>query len=336
MQSNAKKSADSEVYGCSQAKLPISRELSDPPENAWPTVLLALVGVTTYVATHVAYSQGLAGYGPTGWLISYPTALALWSVSAYVCFTPMHDASHGAIASSKSAYRALNPIVGRLCGLTLCAPFTAFRCLHMRHHKYTNVRGKDPDLWSSAPAIVARYPWLAFMMPLLWISQIWGYIGHYLAIRNERPKQEVQETVLLFILTAFYPLISLVRFGSESYAFWCYGFPGYLAIMFLAMCFDYLPHRPHGTTDIYEGSNLTALTATYKDDGTGKKTVVDYVTSPLTPILLWQNYHIVHHLYPWIPFYRYAKVWYVMEKELLAAKVPIVPLVPLVVPKKNA
>lgn len=28
----------------------------------------------------------------------------------------------------------------------------------------------------------------------------------------------------------------------------------------------------------------------------------------LTLALLWQNYHIVHHLYPSIPFYRYGVV----------------------------
>jgi fatty acid desaturase len=29
----------------------------------------------------------------------------------------------------------------------------------------------------------------------------------------------------------------------------------------------------------------------------------------LTPVLLCQNYHLVHHLYPTVPFYRLLKVW---------------------------
>jgi fatty acid desaturase len=29
----------------------------------------------------------------------------------------------------------------------------------------------------------------------------------------------------------------------------------------------------------------------------------------LTPVLLYQNYHLVHHLYPTVPFYRLLKVW---------------------------
>jgi len=29
----------------------------------------------------------------------------------------------------------------------------------------------------------------------------------------------------------------------------------------------------------------------------------------LTPVLLYQNYHLVHHLYPTVPFYRYISIW---------------------------
>ena len=29
----------------------------------------------------------------------------------------------------------------------------------------------------------------------------------------------------------------------------------------------------------------------------------------MTPALLYQNYHLVHHLHPLIPFYRYIAVW---------------------------
>jgi fatty acid desaturase len=29
----------------------------------------------------------------------------------------------------------------------------------------------------------------------------------------------------------------------------------------------------------------------------------------LTPLLLYQNYHLVHHVYPTVPFYRYLKIW---------------------------
>jgi len=148
---------EKEVYGCSQEKLPISPELSQPPAHAWPTLCLAMFSVSMYIVTHIAYA--------TGWLTSYPTAVVLWSISAYLSFTPMHDAAHGAIASSQSSYRVLlNMLVGRVCGYTLCAPFVAFRYLHLQHHKYTNVPGKDPDLYSSLSPLAMNSSWLAMLV----------------------------------------------------------------------------------------------------------------------------------------------------------------------------
>ena len=38
----------------------------------------------------------------------------------------------------------------------------------------------------------------------------------------------------------------------------------------------------------------------------------------LTPLLLYQNYHLVHHLHPVVPFYRYVAVWRRNEEQYLA------------------
>ncbi len=37
----------------------------------------------------------------------------------------------------------------------------------------------------------------------------------------------------------------------------------------------------------------------------------------LTPLMLYQNYHLVHHLHPVIPFHRYIAVWRRNENEYL-------------------
>lgn len=29
----------------------------------------------------------------------------------------------------------------------------------------------------------------------------------------------------------------------------------------------------------------------------------------VSPLMLYQNYHLVHHLHPTVPFYRYLQVW---------------------------
>ena len=36
----------------------------------------------------------------------------------------------------------------------------------------------------------------------------------------------------------------------------------------------------------------------------------------LTPLLVYQNYHLIHHLYPTVPFYKIHDVWYLKYDEL--------------------
>ena len=35
----------------------------------------------------------------------------------------------------------------------------------------------------------------------------------------------------------------------------------------------------------------------------------------LTPLLVYHNYHLIHHLYPTLPFYKMHKVWHLKYDE---------------------
>jgi beta-carotene hydroxylase len=83
--------------------------------------------------------------------------------------------------------------------------------------------------------------------------------------------------------------------------------PGRIAIFFLALFFDYLPHRPHSHTRKENEYLATSLIALWPS----KKSV-----SLLTWPLLHQNYHNIHHLVPYIPFYMYEEVWEKYKDEL--------------------
>ena len=60
----------------------------------------------------------------------------------------------------------------------------------------------------------------------------------------------------------------------------------------LAWWFDWLPH--HGLEDTQSENRYRA---------TRNRVGMEWL---LTPLLLSQNYHLVHHLHPSIPFYRYV------------------------------
>ena len=91
-------------------------------------------------------------------------------------------------------------------------------------------------------------------------------------------------------------------FGVEL--LWLYILPQRLAVLWLAFAFDYLPH--HG---LHHRPSEDKFKTTRNRVGYERL---------LSPMLLYQNYHLVHHLHPVVPFYRYLKVWRRNEDAYLA------------------
>lgn len=209
------------------------------------------------------------------------------ALGAYLSFTPLHDATHQAVGRA----RWLNAVVGRISAVPLWAPFAAFRFMHLEHHKHTNDPARDPDHYSG------RGP--RWQLPLRWMSQDLHYYALYLRAKRARREQvEVWGTVIASALV----LIGLVMAGYWEYALFGIVLPARLATGFLAFAFDYLPHRPHDVP-----SRVNRFEAT--------------VVRPapwLTPLLVGQNFHLIHHLYPAVPFYRYGVVWRSREADLRA------------------
>ena len=75
--------------------------------------------------------------------------------------------------------------------------------------------------------------------------------------------------------------------------------PTYLAFFLMCLVFMVLPHYPHTGRQDSDPHN-TALMRMGQEGW-------------LTPLLMHQNYHLVHHLYPTVPFYRYRQAWLARE-----------------------
>ena len=74
-----------------------------------------------------------------------------------------------------------------------------------------------------------------------------------------------------------------------------YLIPERVAMFVLAWWFDWLPHH-----DLEDTQRENRCRATRNRVGS------EWI---LTPLLLSQNYHLVHHLHPSVPFYRYVAAW---------------------------
>ena len=105
--------------------------------------------------------------------------------------------------------------------------------------------------------------------------------------------------VVIFLVTAW--LFSL-GYGDLVLYLWIY--PAVFATFFLALSFDLLPHYPHKETSAYKNSYI--------------------FLNPIAGILLiGQNYHLIHHLYPKIPFYNYGLAFKSLEEMLKERGAPI-------------
>lgn len=257
----------------------MNKALLRTPGVAWPTITLAL---------GVSAGWSLAVAGAFLGVLPLPAAAALACACAYFAFTPMHDAAHRAVGRAPW----LNEVVGRLAGLPLLAPFPAFRAMHLRHHKHTNEVGHDPDLWSgSGPRL---------LLPLRWLTQDLHYYARVLRAPRDFSARELTEIVLS--VGAQVGLGALCLSQGQGWTFLVVVLlPARLATAALAFAFDYLPHRPHETPaqeDRYRASHV------FRER---------WLTLPLCG----QNYHLVHHLYPAVPFYRYGAVWFDQREALL-------------------
>jgi beta-carotene hydroxylase len=212
-----------------------------------------------------------------------PLAIALATLAAYAVFTPLHEAAHRSLARP----RLVNEIAGRLASIPLLGPFPAVRYLHLEHHKHTNDPAADPDHYSG------RGP--AWLRPLRWLTQDLHYYATY-AVRR-RPLRERIE-VIATLLVMYGTAIALTAMGHGRAVLLGWLLPARLAVGILAWAFDYLPHRPHVVT-----AREDRYRATHAVPGRW-----------LAIASFGQSLHLVHHLYPGVPFYRYGEVY--REKQL--------------------
>jgi ring-1,2-phenylacetyl-CoA epoxidase subunit PaaE len=258
---------------------------SEPvPDVAWPTLALLAGGLALFAGSSAAAVGGL-------W--PWPISAVLNAAAIYVLFTVAHDASHHSASSSST----LNTWMGRV-AIPFLSPvfgFGAFRFIHMQHHRFTNHDdGRDPDHYTMQGTAWQRLPRFA-TLDLAYLRFYWTRRGQ----RRRREFAEIAVQLALFIALAAW----LIAAGHGVDLALLYLVPQRMAIVFLAWAFDYLPH-----------SRLHHTPAQDRLKTTRNRIGGEWWASP---VMLYQNYHLVHHLHPVVPFYKYLVVWRRNEKSYL-------------------
>lgn len=241
------------------------------PRVAWPTL-----GVFAGACALWLLSLWGAASGRAPASLTVPMA----ALAAYVAFTPLHEAVHRAVSRSP----LLNGAVGRISALLLLSPFPVAKQLHLEHHRFTNDPERDPDVWSG------RGP--TWVLPLRWATQDLHYYWRFLrSLRTEDPRTLLESLVTSGLEVGLFALACAL--GHGGFVLLQVVLPARLAILCLAFSFDYLPHSPYTVTAAQDRYRTTRI----------------FDSALLNVVLLGQSYHLIHHLYPAVPFYRYRALW---------------------------
>jgi ferredoxin-NADP reductase/fatty acid desaturase len=259
---------------------------------------------TVAVPTVVLFAAGLVVWGAATWLYYADLAprwvtIGLHALVTFTMFTVAHESAHH--AAGKLTW--VNETLGRLAVpfVAAYAAFPALRHVHLKHHRNTNEDARhDPDTWASHGS------W--WQLPFRWLTIDAWYARFYLGRALRRPGVEQAETsfVLAVSLAA---TASLTATGHGWDLLVIYLIPQRIGLGLLSWWFAWLPH--HG------------LGATQRRNRYGATRVRVGLEWLVTPMMLCQNYHLVHHLHPAIPFYRYSRAWNNNREAYLEQAVPI-------------
>lgn len=257
----------------------IAQELS--PVVAWPTLTLAVALPSTLL--------GVMALGFTG-------ALPLWvctpilAVVSYAHYTLVHESIHGNVVASPKSLSWVNTAVGWIGALGMGAGWPALQRTHVLHHSHTNTE-RDPDIAVKGTFVQLLGKW-AVMVPM---SLLPMYALKFISGERYRrlgtilnPAEIAQVSAVTLFTMAL--LVAALATGHALDWLMLWFLPTRVGILILNIFFQWLPHHPFDRTERYLNTRISLWAGG-------------------TFLLLQQNLHLMHHLWPSVPFYNYARLF---------------------------
>ncbi|GAB3377494.1 fatty acid desaturase [Spongiibacter taiwanensis] len=257
------------------------KRLTSAPKLSTPTIVMTVALSITYLFSYIV----------CGWLGLVPlwVGTLLNAIVGYVSFSVIHDSIHRAISTNTK----LNDRVGQI-GLDWVLPYVdlrMFRWAHILHHRFASGE-KDPDRMFNGA-------W--WTLPFRWMAIDACYFVHALNTEDKVCKPYFRACLRrLALVVAVVAVATYFGYGFEVFMLWFV--PSRLILLMLGFSFFWLPHVPHDTP---QEENYTRATTVRKG--------FEWF---MNPVLQYQNYHLIHHLFPMTPFYNNERVFKLLEPEL--------------------
>jgi fatty acid desaturase len=255
--------------------------LSLSPAVAWPTLALAAILPATLLAL---IALGLTGALPL-WACTPILALVI-----YAHYSLVHESIHGNVVASPKSLAWINTLVGWIGSLGMGAGWPVLQRTHVLHHSHTNTE-RDPDIVVKGTFGQLLIKWLVFIpMSLVPIFALrWINRDRYRRVSTILSGSEIAQVSAVTLFT-WALLIAAIATGRVADWLMLWFIPTRLAALILNIFFQWLPHHPFDRTERYLNTRISLWTGG-------------------TFMLLQQNLHLMHHLWPSVPFYNYARLY---------------------------
>ncbi len=212
-----------------------------------------------------------------------PVLVALAFLALHMEGTVIHDACHNAAHPNRWANQAMGHGAAILLGFS----FPVFTRVHLQHHSNVNDPKNDPD------HIVSTFGPVWLIAPRFFYHEYF-FFQRRLWRKYELLQWGIERGLFISIVIAgiHYDFMNII------YNLW-FG-PALMVGVTLGIFFDYLPHRPFLSRNKWKNARV-------------------YPSRVMNYLIMGQNYHLVHHLWPSIPWFEY-KPAYEATKPLLDAK----------------
>ena len=257
------------------------RKLTQRPLFAAPTALLFIFSMAGLLGGTYLY------YSAPHWFV---IAILINSICLYTSYSVLHESTHRAISTNKD----INDWFGRMCLFCIqpLTPFGSFRDRHMQHHRYLHTE-KDPE------AFLHLGP--QWLLPIKWLIADVVYFIQYLLRWNSLAKSAHVEILCHIFLCVTIMSVCIAHQHYEILIWWI--IPSRITMLITTVIFSYLPHAIH-----WDQQQTPAETVENSPHPHSNLYLKNHWI--ITPVCMAQNYHLIHHLYPTVPFYRYRRVWY--------------------------
>lgn len=234
------------------------------------------------------------------WPLVFMDILPLWAafviatINMALVYLPTHEAQHDIIARPGTKLRWLNELVGHSTTWMLTTPYQALRITHLDHHRHTNDPEKDVDITTKADG-----PWQAIWCAIVQRQPNAKRNEDYSAALMRAGRPDVILLSLAYKIGFIAILGALAWNGYALEALLLWWLPYQIAITYIVFFLSWAPHHPG------------AQQGRYRNTRSWKSKLGNLGSMGM-------QFHIVHHLHPYIPLHLTPAAYWEMKPILEA------------------